>query len=589
MKKEQTINIFDKETKKELSVSILWMVIGTVLQAVPYLLIFFMIRSALSSVSLNQVIDSQFILKMAIGIVVSVLLGMTSLTIGGIAVHKKAFQILHRFRVQVTDHLMRVNLGFFTSNASGKIKKIIGENIESIEEFIAHLLPNIINGAVLLVILLGFMFYLNVWLALAVIFYIILAFSLQAAVMGGKNIKSLLERLNSYSTDISVNFTETIKGIEEIKMFQTSESQMKGIYKSIDVYKENAVRFLKRITPLYEGYKAIITSLVPCLFPVIYLLISNDAENIELLTKSLMIIIVTPAIYPAVVELVELGSLYLNVSLKLDEINKLMDYQTIAVAEITSTPSDFEVRFSKVDFTYTDKSIIKDLNFTIESGTTTALIGASGCGKSTIAHLLMRFFETNGGDILIGDVSLKNIDNNELMKMISFVSQDTYLFSNTILYNITMGEKISFDRVKEACKKARCLELIEGTENGFETVVGNGGHKLSGGEAQRISIARAILKNAPILVLDEPMASADTENEHYISEALRALSKDKTVLAIAHRLKNIAYADQIIVLDQGVIKEKGTHEELMLSEGIYHYYYDMQQNIDNWHVEGVVS
>lgn len=586
MKKNEkgVVQLLDKQTKGSMMVSVLWMIIGTLLQALPYVFIYWMIKLVLMSHYLEKPLESTLIMTLGVGMIIAVVLGMSALAYGGVKIHKTAYEILCSFRMKVTDHMLKVNLGFFTEHASGKIQKVIGDNIETMEHFLAHMLPNIINGAVLLVVLLSFMFYLNIWLTLAVIVYIILAFALQGAVLGGKNMKSLMNEINTLNTDISVSFNETVHGIEEIKMFQTSERQMKNLSGSIENYLVFAVKFLKKITPIYEGYKAIITSLVPCLFPVVYWILTRDSSH-ETIINLMMFIIVTPAIYPTILELVEMGSDFLNVNLKMGEINELLDYETIQDVSEPQCPKTYDIKFEGVGFSYDEKPVINDFSLTIPMGSTTALIGASGCGKSTLGYLLMRFFDVDEGQISIGGVPIQSMANTDLMAVISYVSQDVHLFNETVLGNITMGADLSHDTLVAICKKAQCYDLIMSLPDGFETVLGQNGHRLSGGEAQRIGIARALAKDAPILILDEPMASADTENEHLITMALKELSKHKTVIAIAHRLKNIAHADQIVVLDDGSIKEIGDHKTLMSRESIYSYYYKMQQSIDHWHLE----
>lgn len=587
--KEKKIQIWRGQAKVQMLTSICWMVLGTVFQALPYYLIYLMISYVLQNTLSDQALELNHLLVLGSGLIVSVLLGMMMLAYGGVKIHKAAYNILYEFRVQVTEYMRRVHLGFFTKNASGKLSKIIGENIEAIEQFIAHMLPNIINGAVLLVLMLGFMFYLHVGLSVVILCYIILAFVFQGAIAGGKNVKVLMKEINELNTDISVNFTEMVHGIEEIKMFHTSESQLKGLGKSIDNYRTYAAKFLKRVTPFYEGYKAVITSLVPCIFPVVYWLISKDPMNVELIINMLMFILVTPALYPSILELIELGSDVLNVNLKLDEINELLNYEMIEEKTTCFEPNTYDISFENIVFGYDDHNIFNNFNMTIPNRSTIALIGSSGCGKTTLGHLLMNFFKLKSGDIKIGGVSIQQMSDHDLMASMSYVSQEVHLFSDSILNNITMGRVTQESKVVEVCRKARCLEFIEALPEGFDTKVGHNGMTLSGGESQRIAIARAMLKDAPILILDEPMASADTENEYFISEALKALSKDKTVISIAHRLKNIAHADQILVLEDGKIREQGNHETLMNQDSIYRYYYNMQQSIDHWHIGEVIS
>ena len=277
------------------------------------------------------------------------------------------------------------------------------------------------------------------------------------------------------------------------------------------------------------------------------------------------------------------SSLLHVVSVCVDKANAILELDTMDIDGKEIQPENYDIRLSNVSFSYDKRKIIDDISLSIPQKTTTAIVGPSGGGKSTLCNLIARFWDVDSGEVMLGGVNVKDYSMNSLMSNFSFVFQSVYLFADTIENNIKFGHQdASHEEVVEAAKKACCHDFISKLPNGYDTVIGEGGATLSGGEKQRISIARAIMKDAPIVILDEATANVDPENEKELMDAVDALTKEKTIIMIAHRLKTVRHADQIVVVDKGRIVQQGTHEQLMKQEGIYKRFVDARQQAVSW-------
>ena len=322
------------------------------------------------------------------------------------------------------------------------------------------------------------------------------------------------------------------------------------------------------------------------------MLLYRDPGNHELMMELLMFLIVGPACISPLMELVEFGADLRNLSIRMDQIDGVLDMQPMSEGAYSSPIEKTDIAFQDVNFSYQNaadplrRMALDHLTMKIPSGSFAALVGPSGGGKSTAGQLLARFWDVESGSIAIGGRDIREYSTEALMNTVAFVFQDTYIFAESAYDNIAMHRDVSREEVERAAKAARCHDFILSFPNGYDTKLGDGGHKLSGGEAQRIAIARAILKNAPIVVLDEAMAFTDAENELALREGMAELLKGKTVLMIAHRLYSIQDADRIFVLENGRLTESGSHSELLQKEGLYAHLWAIQNETEHWQMKG---
>ena len=386
-----------------------------------------------------------------------------------------------------------------------------------------------------------------------------------------------------------------MRGIPVVKVFQQTIYSFKNFYKTIETYHQMVTAYSNNWKVPYCIYTTLVNGFVLFLVPTAILIIGRG-DDVKLTIVNMMIyVLVTPLFSQCVMRSMYLSNATNQAGIAVDRINDIARTKDLEVCENPVPMEHFNVEFWNVNFTYpdTNKQVLSDFSFSVPAGHTVALVGPSGGGKSTIAKLLPRFFDVDSGEITIGGIPIKQIDPKELMKNVSFVFQNTRLFKTSILDNVRYGTPdATLEQVNKALDLAQCREIIDKLPEGIHTVIGSKGTYLSGGEQQRVVLARAILKNAPIVVLDEATAFADPENERLVQEALHKLAEGKTVLMIAHRLTSVIDADQIIVIEEGEIAERGTHKELLEKNGIYakmwaEYQQSVTWTLDNAKNEGV--
>lgn len=565
---------------------------GTILSAVPFFTVYQMIKTFLIS-SLEQTsFDEQTVLRLTIITIISILVGVFMTIIGGYLCHKVAFQVQYGMRMKILDHIGQLNLGFYNKSRSGELQKMMSDNINQLEQFLSHIFPNMIGAGLLLSILTVFMLSLNLWLTLSTLLAVIIAFVIQFSAFGGSRGKARWVELNQSQVNLSAEFSEYIKGMKEEKIFGNPDSIAQKLTHCVMDYREQMTSYLKRTSPIFGAYKVIILSLLAFILPTGILLLNISPNNTNLMIHLFMFLIVGPAIYNPMMELVEFGSDMKNIEVRLDQIDEILKLPTTIETKKEQLPDSYDVVLKDVSFSYQSPSdplrrmALDHISLTIPQGKLTAIVGPSGGGKTTIGQLITRFWDVEQGSITIGTVDIRDIHTENLMNMISFVFQDTHIFSQTVRENISMNHNISMDEIIQAGKSAQIHDFIMTLPNGYDTKLGDGGHQLSGGEAQRIAIARAMLKNAPIVILDEAMAFSDAENEALLQRAMATLLKDKTVLMIAHRLYSIRHADHIVVIDNGAVKEQGLHDKLIMQNGLYTHLWNTQSNCSKWTMKG---
>ena len=522
----------------------------------------------------------------------SIVLGIVLSVIGSFSCHACAFNALYDLRMRILDHMGRLNLGFYTGGQSGATQKMMNENIEKMENIIAHDVSNIFGAGLLLAALAVLMFSLNIPLALTIFIALVLAFLIQFSAFGGKQGQKIWSDLNRSSTELDAAFSEYVAGMEEEKIFGRPETAARRLTGLVEKNREHWKVYLKRVTPIFGAYKTITISVLAFLLVSGCALLYLHPGDHELMMELLMFLIVGPACISPLMELVEFGADLRNLAVRMDQIDEVLNMQPISEGTETAPKGGAEIVFQDVSFSYQNaadplrRMALDHLTMEIPAGSFAALVGPSGGGKSTAGQLIARFWDVESGSITVAGRDIREYSTEALMNTIAFVFQDTHIFAESVYDNIAMHREVHHEDVERAAKAARCHDFILTLPKGYDTKLGDGGHKLSGGEAQRIAIARAILKDAPIVVLDEAMAFTDAENELALREGMAELLYGKTVLMIAHRLYSIQDADCIFVLENGQLREQGSHTELLQADGLYAHLWAIQNETESWQMKG---
>ena len=501
--------------------------------------------------------------------------------------HIAAFNILYEIRMQLVQKMVRLPLGFFSRRASGELKKIMSDDVERIELFIAHHIPDIVTALLFPLILVSYMFAVDWRLAIVVLAVLAMAFYVMGRMYTGKKIREVSKRYVETLGRMNASIVEYIRGIQVVKTFTESTNAYRKLNDDIKEYRKFANEVNVQYQPTYVGFLTILSSALLFIIPVAVWLFVGSASYATFVPVLLMFLFFGVAVFFPVLKLLWIGSFLNQNNMGVQKIDDILYMDEIEEPDIPRHPKDASVEFRNVSFAYDTTPILKAISFISHPGTITALVGPSGAGKSTVAMLAARFWDVQSGEILIGGVPVKEIPTSVLMDNVAFVFKDNMLFFDTIEENIRMGNKTAtFEEVARAACAAQCHEFIESLPNGYQTLVGEGGIYLSGGEAQRIALARAILKDSPIILLDEATAFADPENEGKILAAFSHLIKGKTVLVIAHRLSTITNADRILYVDKGVIAEQGTHEQLLALKGEYARMWETYNRAKRWTIGG---
>ena len=554
----------------------------------PYILIWLIVRELLEhgeiTSSGNVVTYAWWAAGMAVASIVLYFAALMSS-------HLAAFRVESNLRKEAMRQIVRMPLGFFDINTSGRIRKIIDDNAGVTHSFLAHQLPDLAATFLVPLVAAILIFVFDWILGLACIVPVIIAMLVMGFMMnaeGRQFMKSYMTSLEEMNTEA----VEYVRGIPVVKVFQQTIYSFKNFHRCIMNYNKMVFGYTRMWEKPMSLYTVIINGFVFFLAPLAILLIGYSGNYASVLLNFFLFVLITPVFSQSIMK-----SMYLNQALgqaseAIGRLENLVAYEHLTVVEHPQPVKEFSIQFEKVSFSYpgANQKAVDDVSFTIPQGNTVALVGASGGGKTTIARLVPRFWEATEGKVLIGGINVREIAPEELMKYISFVFQNTKLFKTSLLENIKYGNPdATMEEVEWAVDMAQCREIINKLPLGLNTKIGTEGTYLSGGEQQRIVLARAILKNAPIIVLDEATAFADPENEHLIQQALKELTKGKTVLMIAHRLSSITDADNILVIDKGKIAEQGTHANLLGKQGIYYHMWNEYQQSVRWTIGKEVS
>lgn len=508
------------------------------------------------------------------------------LYIGGLMCsHMSAFHVQANMRTVLMKHILTLPLGFMDREGSGKIRKIVNESSAATETYLAHQLPDKAGAVATPIGLLVLLLVFDWRLGLLSLIPVVLAFCIMQTMMGESMKKKMAEYQNALE-EMSSEAVEYVRGIPVVKTFGQSVFSFKRFKKAIDQYEKWTIAYTKQLRRPMVCLTTVINAIFAILIAATFFL-SGQAGDSQFLLNLLFYIIITPIITVTMSKMMYAGENQMIVEDALGRIDAILNMKSLDELEDKEAPKDSSIAFRDVTFQYegAEREAVSHVNLSIKPGEHVAFVGPSGGGKTTLASLVPRFFDVTGGTLEIGGVDVKKITQDKLMDMVSFVFQDSKLLKMSILDNVAMGRKgATREEVLQALKDAQCQDILDKLPEGVDTVIGSQGTYVSGGEAQRISIARAMLKQAPILILDEATAFADPDNEAKVQEAFSRLSQGKTVIMIAHRLSSVSGADRICVMKEGQIVEEGKHEDLLAKEGLYAHMWEEYNRSVLWKV-----
>ena len=501
--------------------------------------------------------------------------------------HISAYNTVARIRMQLIRHLGTLPLGYHILHPSGKQRKIIEKNTDNLETLIAHNIPDYVQSLVLPIAFLVFMFRYDWRLSLICLVPILIGFILLFSMLKGES-SGFIGQVQKSGEDISNAATEYVRGIAVVKTFGQTASSFRRYQRAVKDYADFMTKYAFSMENAFSLYTTIVNAVFLFLIPgsIVLYNLGGGAEK-TIMTFAFFAVLI-PLVASILTKLMHSSSNLMLADASFTAIEEMLAEKPLAETKKLPVPQNGEICLNHVSFQYeAGVKALDDVSLTIRPGTVTALVGESGGGKSTVANLISRFWDVSEGSVTVGGVDVRELDYADWMKHISIVFQDTNLFKMSVAENVAMYKPgASREEIMEALRQARCEDILEKLPNGVDSVIGARGVYLSGGEMQRIALARAILKDAPIVLLDEATAFADAENEYLIQRALDILLHGKTVLMIAHRLQTIVHADQIIVMQRGGIAEQGTHEELMQRQGVYAKMYHEYENSVSWKIGG---
>ena len=557
---------------------------------IPYIAVYFMIREILNvfpdlvQLDMGRIMNYGW-LALA-GIVANILLYFLAI----FSSHIAAFGTLYDLKVLFADHITKIPLGYHLTIGSGRLRKIMDENIESVEGFIAHQFPDFVASITAPIVMVIILFVVDWRFGLASLAGIILAFIAEFIGFGSGAMKENMGKYQKASEEMNNASVEYVRGMSVVKAFNQTASSFKKLQEAISGYTEWVLKFSLGWQNCMPAFTTIINNIYLILVPVGILIGSNTSNFKEFSMKFIFYLLFVPAIAGVLNKIMYISESFMQIDGNVARMDEILNIPEMPETANPQKPQGEDVVFDDVSFTYTgnnEEKALESVSFAAKQGQITAIVGPSGGGKSTIANLISRFWDVTDGKITIGGVDLRDMAQNDLMRQVSFVFQDIFLFKQSILDNIRMGNRnATEEQVIAAAKAAQCHEFISKLPEGYHTVVGTKGVHLSGGERQRIAIARAIIKDSPIIVLDEATAFSDPENEYLIQKAFEKLMQNKTVIIIAHRLSTIRNADKIIVMEKGQIVESGKHDDLVAAGGRYFQMWNHYTEAINWKLNG---
>ena len=542
------------------------------------------IHRIVNNLILNGMVDFDYVKENSIYAAVFAGLGLFVYLIGLILSHIFAFEVEDNIIKTSVKKLMNKPLGYFDNKESGQIRNVIVSGASETHSFLAHQLPDMAMTVISPIVLLVFFFMFNWKLGLASMVPMIIGMILMSAMMTTEA-KKMKDEYYVILSDLSSQTVEYVRGIPVVKTFAQSVESFDKLYSLILKIKDLVLELTMSYMNKMSWFETVSTSTAFFLVPVALLLIKFNGNLSNVVADSVIYFLIGPTFAIFIMRTATITQFSYFAELALDKIENILEYDDFIYGDKTS--SDVGIEFKNVSFSYGGEDVLDNISFQVNKGERVALVGMSGSGKTTIARLAARFYDIKSGEILIGGINIKDFEKEDLMKKIAFVFQNSKLFKMSLRDNLLIGKSDATDEeINNALVNSGCKEIISGLENGLDTVYGTRGTYFSGGEAQRLSIARAFLKDADIIILDEATAFADPENEHLIQESFKKLSKNKTTLMIAHRLSTVVDADKILVIDRGRIVEEGKHADLIGMNGYYKKLWDEYQKSVNWKIGG---
>lgn len=574
----QRIMHYSGEYRKKLNIAYVLSFFEGITADVPVFLVIYAIIQIV-----NKNFTSQTVVILSVGIVAGIVLRMILRYAIDVFQSGVGYEIFARERMSLGDKIKRFPMGFFSEKNIGNVTSVITNDISFIEEHGMDVLGKITTAILGFAITIIFLFFFDWHLALVVVGCV--ALFLPVSYFMVKISADEAQKMQETQKDLTGSVIEYIKGIPVVKAFNLAGKSCKNVNTDFYRMSETQLNYEKRLTPLIFLAKAVTAVGIAGVVLTCGILYEKEAMILPYVVAmtAYAIHVVSPLI-----ALIGIDDMIRVSNASLDRYDKVCKTKLLDSTGKNIALSKFDISFEDVTFSYEKNvDILKNISFNVKEHSMTALVGKSGCGKSTIVNLMARFWDVNKGAVKVGGVDVREMTSESLLKNISVVFQNVYLFNDSVYNNIAFGKRdATREEIIEACKKARCHEFISALPDGYDTIVGEGGSTLSGGEKQRISIARAILKDAPIVLLDEATASIDPDNEAYIQQAISEMVRGKTLVVIAHKLSSIVQADQILMIENGTIVERGTHSELLNNKGSYSKLWERRQNTRGWKISG---
>ena len=542
------------------------------------------IHRIVNTLILNETVDFSYVRENSIYAAAFAGLGLCIYLIGLVLSHIFAFEVEDTIIKTSVKKLIHKPLGYFDDKESGRIRNVIVSGASETHSFLAHQLPDMAMTIISPIVLLVFFFMFNWKLGLASMIPMIIGMILMSAMMTSET-KKMKDEYYAELSDLSSQTVEYVRGIPVVKTFAQSVESFNKLYSLIIKIKDGVLKLTMSYTNKMSWFETVSTSTAFFLVPVALLLIKFNGNLSNVVADSVIYFLIGPTFAVFIMRSATITQFSYFAELALNKIENILEFDDFMYGDKTS--SDVGIEFKNVSFSYGGENVLDSISFKVNKGERVALVGSSGSGKTTVARLAARFYDTKSGEIFIGGINIKDFEKEALMKKIAFVFQNSKLFKMSLRENLLIGKPDATDEeIESALINSGSKEIIERLENGLDTVYGTKGTYFSGGEAQRLSIARAFLKDADIIILDEATAFADPENEHLIQESFKKLSKNKTTLMIAHRLSTVIDADKILVIDNGKIIEEGTHADLIDMNGHYKKLWEEYQKSVNWKIGG---
>ena len=556
-----------KGHKSKIFAAVFIAIIGVGFGVIPYFSVAAIINNLVAkNANLNNYYP--YIFAVFLGFLASILFHEISTIIS----HNLAYRIIEDKRKLLADKLSKISMGEVERKSSGQWSQFMVETLDKMEKPIAHVIPEVIANIFIPIVLVITIFIMDWRIGIANLLTIPLGLLFSMLMMRGYEEKS--KRYQEAAKAMNTTMVEYVNGIKVIKAFNKSASSFGKFRKTVEENKNAMLDwYLSVCFSMTATMETIPSTMVFVLPASLYFFMKGSVEVGTLI----MCILLSYASYKPLIKAMSHMETIANIKVVFEEIKKIMEIPNLKRGEEVRDIKSYDVEFKDVTFAYEEsKNVLNNISFKANENELTAIVGNSGGGKSTITKLIAGFWNVSNGEILIGKTNLNELPLKQNMELVSYVSQENFLFNKTILENLKMAkEDASMDEIEEACEKASCYNFIKGLPNGYETIVGKGGANLSGGEKQRIAIARCFLKNSPIVLLDEATAYSDPDNESVIQQSIDKLIKDKTVIMVAHRLSTIVNANKIIVVDNGEVIEEGTHKQLLELNGRYKKMWDV--------------